>query len=66
MLSRNAFLITGHIILFQYMKELSFLLNSYFCITDSMDMSLGGLREIMEDGEARHAAGMGSQRVGHD
>ena len=59
-------MIIGYIILFQYMKELSFLLNNFFCITDSMDMSLGRLREIMEDGEARHAAGIGSQRVGHD
>ena len=36
-------------------------------ITDSMVMGLGGLRELVMDGEAWRAAWfMGSQRVGHD
>ena len=35
-------------------------------ITDSMDMSLSELRELVMDMEARHAATHGSQRVRHD
>ena len=35
-------------------------------ITDSMDMSLSQLREVVKDREAWLAAAMGSQRVRHD
>ena len=35
-------------------------------ITDSMDMGLGRLRELLMDRKARHAAVHGVQRVGHD
>ena len=35
-------------------------------ITDSMDMGLGRLRELVTDSEAWYATVMGSQRVGHD
>ena len=34
-------------------------------ITDSMDMSLGGLQELVMDREAGVLQSMGSQRVGH-
>ena len=35
-------------------------------ITDSMDMGLGGLQELVVDREACVLRFMGSQRVGHD
>ena len=35
-------------------------------ITDSMDMGLGSLRQLMMDREAWHARFMGSQSIGHD
>ena len=35
-------------------------------ITDSMDMSLSKLQEIVKDREAGMLQSMGSQRVGHD
>ena len=35
-------------------------------ITDSMDMGLGGFRELVMDRGAWRAAFMGSQLVGHD
>ena len=35
-------------------------------ITDSLDMNLSKLQEIVEDRGAWHAESMGSQRVRHD
>ena len=35
-------------------------------ITDSMDMSLSKLREIVKDGEAWHAEGHGNAEAGHN
>ena len=36
------------------------------CITDSMDIGLGGLRELVMDRRPGVLQFMGSQRVGHD
>ena len=35
-------------------------------ITDSIDMNLNRLQEMVKDKEAWRAESMGSQRVGHD
>ena len=35
-------------------------------ISDSMDMSLGELRELVMDRETWNAVNLGSQRVGHN
>ena len=35
-------------------------------ITDSMDLGLGGLQELVMNREAWHGAVHGSQRVGHN
>ena len=35
-------------------------------ITESMDMSLTKLQEIVKDRKAWHVQSMGSQRIGHD
>ena len=35
-------------------------------ITDSMDMNLSKLQEILEDRRGRHLQSMGSQRAGHN
>ena len=35
-------------------------------VTNSMDLSLSKLQEIVKDRETWHAQSMGSQRVGHD
>ena len=36
------------------------------CITDSMDMALGELQELVIDREARRAAIHGVAKIGHD
>ena len=35
-------------------------------VSDSVDVNLSKVQEVMEDGDARHAAGMGSQKAGHN
>ena len=35
-------------------------------VSDSVDVNLSKVQEVMEDGDSRHAAGMGSQKAGHN